>query len=300
MVVKEGLFALFDKPLEIPKQAAIASAYEAPAHRIEYKRLRLGDLRLDKYQRGVRERVQAKIAKAPNVDLLGALLVSYRDGAYWLLDGQQRVGGLKRAGWKEPVDCMVYFGLSYAEEADIFRRFNEDRSVVTAGEILRAKLEAGDEDAWAMYDVVTGLGQEVSMDANSRGNSLTTIKAVAGLNRAWKVTGRNPAFFRETLATVIAAWPEDEQRWNGNLLLGLTMFLTRYRDHEDFRLNELPAKLATVSTARLMTQAREVAAFGTSDLGNRLGMCIVERYNHKRKARRLPGWYETPAKRLGK
>lgn len=271
-----------------------------PAKRVEYRELHLSQLRLDKYQRDPRPALQAKIAKAPDVALLGALLVSYRDGAWYLLDGQQRVGGLRQAGWREPVSCMVYFGLTYQEEAEIFRKFNDDRSGFTAGEILKAKLEAADPDAWALYDSLGELGLGVALNASDVHSRKDIIKAVAALTRVWRNLGRDRERFKRLLWIIQTAWPEDAQRWNGNIMVGLAMFLLRYEDHSDFSWAELPERLARSSPAKLMVEARELGSLGATDIGTKVGMMILERYNYKRSKKRLPRWWEVPQRRAGK
>lgn len=276
------------------------TAAALPAKRVQYEELHLNQLRLSKYQRDPRVALQDRIAKAPDAALLGALLVSYRDGGWYVLDGQQRMGGLRKAGWREPVACMVYYGLTYQEEAEIFRKFNDDRSGFTAGEILKAKLEAAEPDAWALYDAVLALGVGVALTADEVHSRKDIIKAVAALTRCWRTLGRDPERIKRLIVTIKEAWPEDHQRWNGNIMVGLTMFMLRYEDHPDFKWADLPERLAASSPAKLMTEARELGTLGISDIGSKVGMMVLERYNYKRSKRRLPRWWEVTPKRLGK
>src|SRR5438477_904506 len=61
---------------------------------------------------------------AANLDLnkLGFMIVNFRDGHYWVVDGQHRLYALLEFGFSpdDVVECEVYENLTDAEMADMF------------------------------------------------------------------------------------------------------------------------------------------------------------------------------------
>lgn len=64
-----------------------------------------------------------------DLDDFGLPVVSWRDGLYYIVDGQHRIEALKLwlgKGWEiQKIECRVHQGLSEAEEADMFLRLND-------------------------------------------------------------------------------------------------------------------------------------------------------------------------------
>ncbi len=64
-----------------------------------------------------------------DLDVFGHPAVSWRDGVYYIIDGQHRIAALKEwlgKGWEiQKIECRVYQGMSEAEEADMFDRLND-------------------------------------------------------------------------------------------------------------------------------------------------------------------------------
>lgn len=71
----------------------------------------------------------------------GVLLVSYRNGVFYVIDGQHRKTGGELAG-ERSFTCQVYEGLTIAQEAYIFGSQMEDTRKLTAQERFNAMLVA--------------------------------------------------------------------------------------------------------------------------------------------------------------
>src|SRR5437764_10583991 len=52
-------------------------------------------------------------------DAFGRLIVNFRDGHWWVIDGQHRLAAVKILGWTDiKVECECYEGLTEKEEAE--------------------------------------------------------------------------------------------------------------------------------------------------------------------------------------
>jgi hypothetical protein len=83
-----------------------------------------------------------------DLDDFGQPVVSWRDGHYYIIDGQHRVEALKQwlgKGWDiQKIECRVYQGLTEAEEADMFDRLN-DVLIVSSYDKFKIRVTAGRE-----------------------------------------------------------------------------------------------------------------------------------------------------------
>lgn len=94
------------------------------------------------YQRLLRMGKVAKIAANFSEYIANEPKVSYRDGRYFVFDGQNTIEARKtcNGGRDLPIRCKVFYGLSKEHEALLFAVQTGISSELTAGEQLRAKL----------------------------------------------------------------------------------------------------------------------------------------------------------------
>ena len=97
------------------------------------------------YQRPVKDRVVDKLVREWDPRLLTPLVVSYRDGRYYLVDGQHRVCGGKRKNNGKDVDmlCQVYYGLTYEQEAELYYKLDQAKGHLRLAHATKALLESG-------------------------------------------------------------------------------------------------------------------------------------------------------------
>lgn len=101
------------------------------------------------YQRLLRMGKVARIAANFSEYIANEPKVSYRDGRYFVFDGQNTIEARKTCndGRDLPIRCKVFYGLSKEHEALLFAVQTGISSELTAGEQLRAKLVAHEENA---------------------------------------------------------------------------------------------------------------------------------------------------------
>jgi hypothetical protein len=68
-----------------------------------------------------------------DIDAFGVPILSWREGKYYIIDGQHRIEALKAflgAGWEiQKIECLVYQGLDLQAEAKLFLYYNHTRHV---------------------------------------------------------------------------------------------------------------------------------------------------------------------------
>src|SRR5882757_843247 len=108
-------------------------------------------------------------------DALGVIVVSRRDdGNIHIIDGQHRAELCRRSGYTEPLACLVYVGLSLAEEASMFRLLN-DRRKVNVIDSFRIRVVEGEPVATELADILAAHGW--SVQASKSKGSFAAVSA---------------------------------------------------------------------------------------------------------------------------
>lgn len=94
------------------------------------------------YQRGVQRKRVELIASHFNEYTANEPKVSFRNGKYYVVDGQHTIESriLRNGGKDLPILCKVYTGLTMQQEALLFAEQNGYSAPLTAGIRLRAKV----------------------------------------------------------------------------------------------------------------------------------------------------------------
>lgn len=190
---------------------------EAEGRRFTVETLQANQLEVDPHvQRKLNESRVAKIASDFHEAALGVLIVSARtnsfvpqeDGTetkvrYVVLDGQTRLEAIRKftgtPETKMPVVCQVFYGLTRAEEAEIFIEHN-DRAAVRKLDLFRLALVAGHEWAVELNAVVKRHGYEASdaADKSRRFTAISTAQRIvrlpdgmSALDRAFELLARS-------------------------------------------------------------------------------------------------------------
>lgn len=88
----------------------------------------------------------------------GAIVVAYRDGEYWAIDGQHRVVSARRRSDITLLPCIVFETEDVKQEARGFLDLNAGRKPVSAIDKFNAMIAAGDETAVFVHETMTRLG----------------------------------------------------------------------------------------------------------------------------------------------
>ena len=236
-----------------------------------------------KYQKAHASRIAAEF----DLESLGYPVVNWRDGQWWIVDGQHRVGALKIMGWHEStpgepkgqrIECEVYRGLTEAQEADLFLR-RDMRKTIAPLDKYRIAVNAGWPDETAVNKLVEDLGLHVGIGSQY-------IQAASTLLKVYR-NGGETALGR---ALVIINEAYGETGFKAPIIEGVGLLITRYGN--------------LVTTERVV-EALKKAAGGWSGLdqkanamkrstGNSKGACVaasVVEYVNRTKGKKLPDWF---------
>lgn len=162
-------------------------------------------------------------------ELLGVLAVSHReDGDYVVLDGQHRTLGIisnPELGENYEVQCEVFTGLTFAEEARMVTSLNTLRTAMRPFDLYRAGLVGGHTVYQAIDKVLTGLDLKVGRSASK--NTVGCIKAMANVVER----SGGPAVGGKVLGTalliLIDAFGREPETYDADMLQAVALVLAR-------------------------------------------------------------------------
>ena len=119
------------------------------------------------YQRGVERKRVELIARDFNEYIVSEPKVSFRNGRYYVMDGQHTIEGciLLNGGADRPILCKVYTGLTMEQEALLFAEQNGHAAPLSAGIKLRAKVVGGDAPSKAFVAATNRVGLSLNYDS---------------------------------------------------------------------------------------------------------------------------------------
>src|SRR5699024_10296205 len=175
----------------------------------------------EQYQRILNMKNVAGIVKNFDPAKLGVLVVSHRaDGTYAVLDGQHRLTALRRLGY-DAANCIVLEGMTIRQEADYFRRQNENKQSLRINDTFNASLWAEDAESLRIKALMDKYGFR-----HGKSGQPMCICAIGALQRILRRFGDRT--LELTLACIAATWPHDSTILRGEMLAGLGEFWRRY------------------------------------------------------------------------
>ena len=114
------------------------------------------------YQRLLRTEKVASIAENFSEYIANDPKVSFRDGRFYVFDGQNTVEARRtcNGGKDVTIRCKVFYGLTKEDEATLFAIRTGNATCLTAGERLRANLAAENPDALYFVGITSNAGVE--------------------------------------------------------------------------------------------------------------------------------------------
>ncbi len=225
---------------------------------------------------------------------LSTITVSQRDnGDVVVLDGRHRCAAAKLAGYKGLIPAVVHTGLSREQEAELFIRMNENRSVSSLSKFVRG-VDARFPDEVEINDIVESHGWKIGI-ANSDG----TLAAVQALYRIYRDAvgvpmaddAPHPKLLDHTMHTITEAWAWDRKSADSPVLVGVGLLYARFGTQID------DAKLITVmrniTPGVLVGKAKALRDTQGGTVPSSLAKVLVGLHNNKRRTNLLPEWIWT-------
>ena len=218
-----------------------------------------------------------------DLDQIGILVVSRRDGFYWIIDGQHRVKALEAIGYgDQQVQCDIYEGLTEADEAEMFLRRN-NQLTVTAFAKFRVGVTAGRPEECAINAVVQAAGLKVSA---SKG--IGTVSAVAALRNVYRRDGEDG--LRRALAIIRNAYGDTGLQ--SIVIDGIGMLVHRYGDLEDAYVVRR-FRAAPGGVGGLMNRADVLKRSTGYPRAQCIAAAAVNVINGGRGGKKIPSWWRS-------
>lgn len=233
------------------------------------------------YQRPVRESRLRELTRKWDPGLLDPLVVSYRDGKFYLVDGQHRVVIQRRMyGGDFNAPCKLYHGLTYEAEAELCWKLDKAREQLNAAQATNALLEAGSDPE--IMDIQRLLLENHFMWAlGKRIPSNYEIVAVRAVISAYRLLG-SEAFDRMLYLTG-AAWAGAPCSLRAGFLSGMALFLKTY----ETELVDRTAikRLSNIDPEEVVRRGK--TDFSTNHAALRYARVLWKKYNSQPGGRKL-------------
>lgn len=231
------------------------------------------------YQRLLRMGKVARIAANFSEYIANEPKVSYRDGRYFVFDGQNTIEARKtcNGGRDLPIRCKVFYGLSKEHEALLFAVQTGISSELTAGEQLRAKLVAHEENACDFVSVTEDTGVRFALDGIRAPWKIYCIRSAYYIYKSY-----GASLYREMLSVLVDAWGGDSDSFLSGILHGMARFLALYQG--EYSRERLILRLRTVHPKTITRLAQN----DTGNVADRHMKQILSIYNGAGRTHNLP------------
>ena len=184
------------------------------------------------YQRELNIKRVRKIAARFDPRLVNPPKVSYRNGHYYVFDGQHTIAVLKllNGGKDLMIRCIVYTGMTESEEALLFAQQTGESAKLTPGDRMRAMIYGGDPECMAFLKATESVG--LNLDYAQRRGKLR-IGCIGTAFEEFKRVGAD--LYKEALSLIVAAWHGDPESLRAETIQSVIRFIELYRDEYDPR-----------------------------------------------------------------
>ena len=205
------------------------------------------------YQRGVERKRVELIARDFNEYIVNEPKVSFRNGRYYVMDGQHTIEGciLLNGGEDRPILCKVYTGLTMEQEALLFAEQNGHAAPLSAGIKLLAKVVGGDAPSKAFVAATNRVG--LSLNYDSMQLSDYRISCVGTALKLYDQLGEE--IYCEALRHIVEAWEGRPDSFRAAVLRGVMYFVQLY--HGQYSAERLVRALSGVHPMELYRISRD-------------------------------------------
>lgn len=206
--------------------------------------VKVSDLVIDlSYQRKPNAVKVAKIIKDFDPNALGVIICSIREnGVIAVIDGGHRISALNAMGMhNNDVRCLVFFGLSLSQEAEMFATLNDNRTKPKTQDIFKSKVVAKDKTA---VDIDTVIKKYDLTIAN--GPAMNGIRAIGTVTNIYKKYGID--VLDKTLMCLTQAFDKHSTSFSDQALLAVSSIIG---ETENLDIKRMISILSTYGTANL-------------------------------------------------
>jgi hypothetical protein len=201
--------------------------------------------------------------------MVGTLLVNQRGKKLYVIDGQHRLVALRRLGIQD-VPCVVYNGLSRADEAKLFAKLQTERRRIRPTQRFQAEVVAKDPRALAIKKVLENTDVVMS-DVGGRLMAPHEVSAVVALERVYDNHGASR--LEEVLTVIRLAFPDEKGALSNDMVLGVSSFIATEKPDIDRLIRQLSQVTAWDLKARAtaLRQGRGVGGGSPAYMAEAIG-----------------------------
>ena len=257
------------KTLSAARNAAMKLNQEYADNSIATTMLPLSKLNIGKYQKDLNiERVK-RIVEKFDIHRMRPIEVSFRDGEFWVFDGQHRANAYYLMGLTE-IPAVIHRGLTYQDEAYLFARQQEDVGSVNTNHKWNALVEAKDPEAMEIIKLCKDWGFAI-LQHNNKGNNIKCVKTLRDLYREF-----GPEKLGTILMCIKNAWMYMDHSTDVAIISGIARLVKAFPDKFDFKRLE---SALSGTTPKLILRDMEDKHHSVRGESRRAAYQILDLYN---------------------
>lgn len=227
---------MMEQALETSKRAmaenTLKNAYEIWGKKIADVRVELMDVD-DSYQRVVSNTVK-KLMQAWDNDQCTFLWASYRDGKFYIIDGQHRLAVAKAKGI-ESLPCIIFTGLSREDEALIFARQNLNVKKLLPVDTFKANIANGNASIPEVeIDMsINTICKKYQVEVKKRAGANANERVIGSITCARRIISQSGVKALDWMLHTIATtnWKDCSNAYSYEIMETMYSF---YRAHESY------------------------------------------------------------------
>ena len=223
------------------------------------------------YQRGVEQKNVDKLIRNWNSRELYPVIVSFRDGKFNVVDGQNRIAAMRQmaGGGDVIVPCMIYTGMTYEQEAELYAKLDKGKRPLTPRQHTKALVESGsDAKILEIKCLVENVGFVWALDEPT--GEPFEIAPIRALINAYQLLGGEG--FARMLSLMAGAWQGTPNSLKASMLSGMALFVKTYETELSDRA--FVRRMALVSPEEIIRLGRI-----ETDVALRFARIILDKYN---------------------
>jgi hypothetical protein len=223
------------------------------------------------YQRPVEQKNVDKLIRNWNSRELYPVIVSFRDGKFNVVDGQNRIAAMRQmaGGGDVIVPCMIYTGMTYEQEAELYAKLDKGKRPLTPRQHTKALVESGaDARIMEIKCLVEDVGFVWALTEPT--GEPFEIAPIRALINAHQLLGGEA--FTRMLSLLAGAWQGTPNSLRASMLSGMALFVKTYEAELSDRA--FSRRLSIVSPDEIIRLGRIEA-----DVGLRFARIILDKYN---------------------
>lgn len=258
-----------NKTLVAARDAASLLNKKYALNKIGTTMLPLSKLSMGKYQKDLNIDRVKRIVEKFDIHRMRPIEVSFRDGEYWVFDGQHRANAYYLMGLTE-IPAVVHTDLTYQDEAYLFARQQEDVGSVNTNHKWNALTEAKDPETMDITKLCKDWGFTI-LQRNNKGNNIKCVKTLCDLYREF-----GPTKLGTILMCIKNAWMYMDHSTDVAIISGIAKLVRAYPDKFDF--NRLETALSN-TTPKLILRDMEDKHHSVRGEARRAAYQILDLYN---------------------